>query len=404
MTSAIPSYRSDQEDISSEYAPGRRGEYASFQKKRNEANLPRSDWWLIVTVMALIMLGLLMVYSSTYKISYYVTSDQTTTTYLYRQAQWVGLGSLVLLCCWRIDYRIWQRWSTIFMIGILFVLLALPLSFIGKESFGASRWLVAGGSVQPSEAAKLITVIYVAHWASSKGERLQSVQMGLIPFGVLIGIVCGLIMIQPSFSAGLLVGMVATTMFFIAGADLKQLMIAGSISALMLFLIGISAAYRLKRFQAFIDPFGTEDGVGYQTAQVLYSLARGGILGEGLGTSKGNVPALPAGHTDFIFAIIGQELGLLFCLLVLGLFLFLGYRGFRIAINAPDAFGMVLACGLTSWFLYQALMNIAVVTNSIPPTGIPLPFISFGGSGMVTALAGVGLLLSISRAQPLEIR
>ena len=404
MTSAIPSYRSDQEDISSEYAPHRRGEYASFQEKRHQANLPRSDWWLIVTVVALIMLGLLMVYSSTYQIAYYNSSGETTTTYLYRQAQWVGLGSLVLLCCWRIDYRIWQRWSAIFMLGILFVLLVLPLSFIGKESFGASRWLVAGGSVQPSEAAKLITVIYVAHWASSKGERLQSVQMGLIPFGVLIGIVCGLIMIQPSFSAGLLVGMVATTMFFIAGADLKQLMIAGSISCVMLFLIGISAAYRLDRFQAYIDPFGNEDGVGFQTVQVLNSLARGGILGEGLGTSKGNVPALFAGHTDFIFAIIGQELGLLFCLLVLALFLFLGYRGFWIAINAPDPFGMVLACGLTCWFLYQALMNIAVVTNSIPPTGIPLPFISFGGSGMVSTLAGVGLLLSISRAQPLEIR
>ncbi len=396
MTSAIPSYRAEQEETYSDHT--------RFQKKRDELSAPRSDWWLIVTVTALIMLGLLMVYSSTFTISYYNMSDNTTTYYLYRQLQWVGLGFIVLLCCWRIDYRVWQRWSTIFMIGISLVLLVLPLSFIGKESFGASRWLVSGGSVQPSEAAKLITVIYVAHWASSKGERLQSVQLGLVPFSVLIGIVCGLIMIQPSFSAGLLVGMVATTMFFIAGADLKQLVTTGCISSIILFLIGISAAYRKDRFIAYLDPFGTEDGVGYQTAQVLYSLARGGLIGEGLGTSKGNVPALPAGHTDFIFAIIGQELGLLFCLLVLALFLFLGYRGFRIAINAPDAFGMILACGLTSWFLYQALMNIAVVTNSIPPTGIPLPFISFGGSGMVTALAGVGLLLSISRAQPVKLK
>ena len=356
-----------------------------------------SDWWLMATVVALTMLGLLMVYSATYTLSYYNSDGETTTLYLYRQAMWVGLGTVVLLFCWRLDYRIWQRWSTLFMGFIVFILLAM--FFIGKASFGASRWLIEGGSVQPSEAAKLVTIIYVAHWASSKGDRLRSVEMGLIPFGLLIGIVCGLIMIQPSFSTALLVGSVATTMFFIAGADMKQLAITGGAAGGVLYLIGISAAYRMDRIKAFQDPFGNEQGVGYQTAQVLYSLARGGLFGQGLGTSKGNVPALPAAHTDAIFAIIGQELGLFFCLLVLALFVFLAYRGFRIATNAPDEFGSVLGCGLTCWLLYQALMNGAVVTNSIPPTGIPLPFISFGGSGIITALAGVGLLLSISRAK-----
>lgn len=368
------------------------------QRRRIRLNQePSSDWWLLTTVVALTMLGLLMVYSATYTLSYY-NFDGQTTWYLYRQAAWVGIGTGVMLLCWWLDYRIWQQWSTVFMGFIVFVLFVM--FFIGQASFGASRWLIAGGSVQPSEAAKLITVIYVAHWASSKGDRIRSVDMGLIPFGLLIGVVCGLIMIQPSFSTGLLVGTVATTMFFIAGADLKQLAITGAAAGGVLYLIAISASYRMDRIEAFQDPFEHEKG--YQIALTLYSLARGGLFGQGIGTSEDKAVQLPAAHTDAIFAIMGQELGLLSCLLVLALFLFLAYRGFRIAANAPDEFGTVLACGLTCWFLYQALINVAVITNSIPPTGIPLPFISFGGSGMITALAGVGLLLSISRAQPTE--
>ncbi len=277
------------------------------------------------------------------------------------------------------------------------VLILLAMVFIGQASFGAARWLLAGGSVQPAEAAKLATIIYVAHWASSKEERIRSVEVGLIPFGILIGSVCGLILMQPSFSTALLVGAVATTMFFVAGADLKQLLITGLAAAVGLYVIATSAAYRLERLTAFQDPFTHEQDAGYQTTQVLYALARGGLFGEGLGTSKGNVPTLPAGHTDAILAIVGQELGLAACLGVLLLFTFLAHRGFRIAANAQDSFGTVLATGITCWLLYQALFNVAVVTNSVPPTGIPMPFISFGGSGLVTALAGVGLLLSISR-------
>jgi cell division protein FtsW len=358
-----------------------------------------SDLWLLATVIALCTLGLLMVYSATFTLSY-INFGSDSSIYVKRQATWILVGCVALIVFWRIDYRLFKKFSTRIMAVTLLVLIAI--FFIGQTAFGANRWLLAGGSVQPSEAAKIATIIYVAHWASSKKERIETVDMGLIPFGILIGTVCGLILMQPSFSTALLLGSVATTMFFIAGADLKQLLITGLAASVVLYLIAQGAAYRQDRIAAFQDPFGTQDSVGYQTSQVLYALARGGITGEGLGTSHGNLPHLPAGHTDTILAIIGQELGLIVCLIILGLFLFLAYRGFSIARAAPDAFGSVLASGITCWLLYQALFNIAVVTNSIPPTGIALPFISFGGSGMVTALAGIGILLSISRAEAKE--
>ncbi len=338
-----------------------------------------------------------MVYSATYALSYYNSDGLTTTTFFTRQLTWTALGAFAMLVLWLIDYRHWKKWSLLIMGGTILMLVAM--FFIGKASFGASRWLLAGGSVQPSEAAKLATIIYVAHWASSKEDRIRNLQAGLIPFIILVGVVCGLILVQPSFSTAFIVGIVATTMFFVAGADLTQLTVSGTAAAGLAYVVAKGAAYRLERFIVWRDPWALESEQGYQTTQVLYSLARGGLVGEGLGTSKGNVPALPAGHTDAILAIMGQELGLAICLFVLGLFLLLAHRGFRIAATAPDAFGTVLASGITCWLLYQALMNYAVVTNTIPPTGVPLPFISFGGSGLVTALAGVGILLNISRAQ-----
>ena len=368
------------------------------RRRRAGLNEPHgSDLWLLAVVAALTTLGLLVVYSATYALSYFNFAG-VTNWYLKRQVMWALIGVVALLVFWRIDYRRWQRWSTPLM-GLSVLVLA-AMFIVGQARFGASRWLLEGGSIQPSEAVKLITIIYVAHWASSKEDRIRSVEVGLVPFGIMVGLVCGLILMQPSFSVALLVGVVATTMFFIAGADFKQLAIAGTVALGIVYVLLTGASYRSERLEAYRDPFGTEMDAGYQTAQVLYSLARGGVLGQGLGTSKGNVPALPAGHTDAILAIIGQEMGLVTCLFVIGLFIFLGYRGFRIASNAPDGFGMVLASGLTCWFLYQALFNVAIVTNTVPPTGIPLPFIAFGGSGLVTALAGAGLLLSISRAAP----
>ncbi len=356
-----------------------------------------SDWWLFVTVSALVGLGLIMIYSATYALSYMNSDGATTMSFIERQLIWTGIGAAALLGCWLVDYRHWKKVSTLFILTIVGVLFALFM--VGQVSFGAQRWLVEGGSVQPSELAKLATIIYVAHWASSKGDKISSIGAGLIPFGVLIGLICGLILLQPSFSTALLVGAVAATMFLVAGADLRQCLITGLIGAAVIYLLAFGADYRQERIEVFQDPFGDPTGAGYQTTQVLTALARGGIIGEGIGTSKGNAPQLPAAHTDLIMAIVGQEMGLMATVGVILAFVFLAWRGFRVANTAPDGFGTVLACGLTCWFLYQAMLNIGVVTNTIPPTGIPLPFISYGGSGMVTAMAGAGILLSISKAE-----
>ncbi|HBY97785.1 MAG: putative lipid II flippase FtsW [Ardenticatenaceae bacterium] len=371
-----------------------RGSYERRKPRRRAAGFEYvggSDYVLLLTVLALVTIGLLMVYSATYTLGYYL--HENAHWFIQRQAEWAGLGLVTMLVFWRIPYATWQRWSVPIMALTVAALLVLLL--LAKSVFGATRWLV-NGSIQPAEAAKVAIIIYIAHWASSKDERIRKLDAGLIPFAVLIGLVSGLILLQPDFSTAALVALTSVTMFFIAGADLKQLVVTGLIGSTTLVLVATRASYRVDRIEAFLNPIDTQAGVGYQISQVLLAFARGGLKGEGLGSSRGNVPYLPAGHTDAIFAILGQELGLIACLLVLGLFLLLAHRGFRIAAAAPDAFGTILASGVTCWLIFQAIVNVAVVTSSIPFTGVPLPFISFGGSSLVTALAGVGLLLSVS--------
>lgn len=368
--------------------------YAKRRHRRRAERQIQSDYWLLLAVLGLLTIGLLMVYSATYTLGY--LNYQDATYYVRRQAVWALLGLVLMIALWRVDYRVWQRY-TVPLMGVTLLMLVLIL-MTGRTVFGAQRWLL-GNSVQPAELAKVTVVLYIAHWASSKGERIRHVDTGLIPFSVLVGVVCGLILLQPDFSTALLIAVTAGVMFFIAGADLLQFVVTGLIAFFTILTVATRADYRAARIETFLDPFARADTTGYQIVQTLVALASGGLVGQGLGSSRGNVGVLPASHTDVILAIVGQELGLVFTLLVLGLFLFLGYRGFRIGAGAPDAFGTILAAGITCWLLFQALLNIAVVTNTVPFTGIPLPFISYGGSSLVTSLVGVGLLLSISRAR-----
>jgi cell division protein FtsW len=354
----------------------------------------RTDYVLIVVVTALLILGLMMVYSSTFDMAYREYGNPNH--FFLRQLMWTVLGTGALIFLARIDYHLWQRWAVLIMAGTL---LALGMVVVmGSEKFGAQRWLL-NGSIQPSEVAKIAVIIYIAAWLTSKGEKLRQVSYGLIPFAILIALVCGLILFQRDLSTAVLIGVTAWAMFFFAGADLVQLGVSLVFCVAAFAVLIIREPYRRNRWLAFLNPQLDPEGISFQVQQALIALASGGILGQGLGESRQKFGYVPAVHTDTIMAVLGEELGLIGCLLLIGLFVLLAYRGFKIALEAADPFGTILASGLTCSLILQALINMAVVTATLPYAGVPLPFISYGGSSLVTSMACVGLLLSISRGR-----
>jgi len=354
----------------------------------------RTDYVLILVVAALMILGLMMVYSSTYDMGFREYDDPNH--FFFRQLVWSILGLGVLVALARIDYHIWERWAVVIMAGTLALLGIVVVA--GSTKFGAQRWLF-NGSIQPSELAKISVIIYIAAWVTSKGEKIRQVTYGLIPFAILIGLVTALILFQRDLSTAMLIAVTAWIMFFFAGADLVQL------GAIVVFCVAtfvvmiIREPYRMRRVTAFLDPNADPGGNSFQIHQALIALASGGVMGQGLGASRQKYGYVPAVHTDTIMAVLGEELGLIGCLVLIGLFVLLAYRGFKIALEASDPFGTVLASGLTCSLMIQALINMAVVTATVPYAGVPLPFISYGGSSLLTSMACVGLLLSVSRGR-----
>jgi len=354
----------------------------------------RTDYVLVVIVAALCIVGLMMVYSATFDMAYLEYGNPNF--FFHRQMIWMGLGVVVMIVLARIDYRLWQRWAILIMAVTLLMLGLVALT--GNEKFGATRWLW-NGSIQPSELAKVSVVIYIAAWISSKGDKIRHVTYGLLPFAILIGLVAGLILLQRDLSTAFLIAVTSGLMFFFGGADLLQLFASLAFGLATFAFMIKQEPYRLERIKTFLNPLADVQGSAYQLNQALMALASGGLLGLGLGGSKQKYGYVPALHTDTIMAIVGEELGLIGCLVLLGLFIWLAYRGFKIALDAPDAFGMLLAAGLTCSLIVQALVNMAVVTATLPYAGITLPFISYGGSSLLASMAGVGLLLSVSRGR-----
>ncbi len=350
------------------------------------------DYLLIIGVTALTIIGLMMIYSTTFYLGYQL-HDQPTFFFI-RQLIWVSLGVIALVLMARIEYHTWLQYSIPLMAGTL-LLLGVVLVF-GSEKFGGQRWLF-NGSVQPSEFAKLAIIIYLANWLASKNEKIKHVSYGLAPFAVLIGLLISLVVLQQDLSTAVLIGGTTLAMFFIAGGQVWQMVLSGTVAGMTFLLLVTRSPYRLARLMSFLDPFSDPLGQNYQIQQILIGLGTGGFSGLGLGASRQKFGSIPAAHTDGIFAIIGEELGFIGCLIVISLFAFLAYRGFKISLAAPDAFGCFLAVGVTCNLIFQALINIGVITATLPFTGVPLPFISFGGSSMLMCLASVGLLLSVSR-------
>ena len=350
------------------------------------------DYWLALVAGALLVFGLLVVFSTTFPWS--LSSHGDTTSIFLQQVQWLAIGLVVVVVLLRFDYSI-LRGLSLPVMGLTIVAL-LAVLIVGQVVFGARRGLF-NGSVQPGELAKLATIIYLAHWLSTKGDKLRSLKFGLAPYMVVVGVVAGLIFAQPDLSTALLIVLTAATMFFVAGADLRQLGI-GLLVAAALFLIVIPrlpyAQERIKEWEsALADPLNAD----WHERQVMIALGSGGTTGVGLGIGRQKWGVLPTPHTDSVFAVIGEELGLLGTLAVLALFGCLVVRGFQIARNARDEFGFALGVGVTCSLAYEALINMTVMTGIFPFTGVPLPFMSYGGSSLLVTMASVGILLSISR-------
>lgn len=353
------------------------------------------DFMLLAVVTTLLAFGVVSVYSASYADSLRAWKDPT---WLFeRQLIWATIGVVAMTVTAAIDYSLWRRLAipimAVALIGLVLVLM------LGSERFGAQRQLL-NGSVQPSELTKVAVIIYIAAWLSSRRDKLSDVRLGLVPFAVLLGIITTLLAAEPDISTAVVIAATAMTMFFIAGADLRQIFLAILIAALTFGVLITQSGHARQRVEDYLeflhDP---AQGGSEQARKAIVLLAQGGPFGVGgPGASQLDPQAsIPVGWSDAILAIVGRDLGLIGTLLVIGLFAGLMWRGFQIALTADDVFGMLLASGVTFWLVFQAAINIGVITAMIPFTGMPLPFISYGGSSLVTSLIGIGLLLSVSR-------
>ena len=362
----------------------------SFQRRRLLASLDKP---LVAVVVLLLAIGSLMVFSSTWDWSN-KTYGSATGFFIEEHLRNVVLATLALIFFATIDYRFWKRFA--FWLLLLTVVLLVAVRLFGEVRFGAQRSFT-GGRFQPGELAEFATVLYMAAWLGSKNTRVDSFFFGLIPFLLVVGTLSGLIVSQPDLSSAAIVALTAGVMYFVAGANLMQMGAVGALAGLVTVIVVESRPYAQQRIADFVAGFSDVTLSDYHTLQAITAFLRGGWIGVGIGHSEQKFGALPAPHTDSIFAIIGEELGVFGAALVVALYVAFAIRGFQIARRAKDSFGSLLCVGFTSWVIIQALLNIAVMTGAIPSTGVPLPFISFGGSSLMVVMIGVGLMLSVHR-------
>lgn len=353
------------------------------------------DFWIFMTVLILLSIGIIMVFSAsapyaynTYRDVYYI---------LKRQLFYALIGLVVMLITMNIDYRLFGKYSPLLLVASIVLLILVLVPGIGIEENGSKRWLEIGVRFQPSEIAKLAVILFFSQSLSQRKDRLNSFFKGLFPYLVLIGILAVLLLLEPHLSCTIITLSIASIILFCAGAKIKHFMIllipaAGVFAALITFV-----DYMRVRVLSFIDPWSDMQDTGYNAVQSLYAIGSGGLFGRGLGKSMQKFLYLPYPHNDFIFSVIAEELGYIGVLTIITLFLIFTWRGIKVAMNAPDLFGSLAAIGITSLVTVQTVLNIGVVTSSIPPTGVSLPLFSYGGTSLVLVMGAVGILLSISR-------
>jgi cell division protein FtsW len=353
------------------------------------------DYLLLAAVAMLLITGLLAVYTSSFGLAYHEYGD--ANYFVKRQVIFAVAGLAALVVFMRIDYHHLRALSVPMLVASLAGLL-IVLSPLGVERNGAQRWIELGpASIQPSEFAKLSVIIYISAWLAARGSDIKQFSLGFVPFVIFLSVICALIIAEPDMGTTITIVLVACTLFFVAGAPLSHLALllgAGSATA---YLVIQTKEYQLDRLTSFFSPESDPEGLGFQIIQLLVALGSGGPTGIGWAESRQKHLYVPGAHTDGVFAILGEELGFIGLMAILGLFGFLVFRGLKVAMNSRDNFATLLAIGIVSWIAYQTLINVAGITRTIPLTGVPLPFLSYGGSALIAVMAGIGVLLSISR-------
>jgi len=364
---------------------------------QNAATRPQPDRLLLFTTVALCAGGLVMVTSASVAFAY--NQHESTFYYAERQAGWLAIGFVALLVLGRIDYRRLRPLAPAGAVaaGLLMLLVLVP--HVGVTVNGARRWFDAGplGTFQPSELGKLAFAVFVGHWVDRNAQRMGNFNQVFIPFAAMLAVALVLLLLEPDLGTAIVTVAIFISAYWAGGGRLRHIILIAGALGLGFFAVTVLEPYRMSRLVAFKNPWADPLGAGFQATQSLYGLASGGWFGVGIGHSIEKYGWLPEAHTDFIFAIVGEETGLIGTSLVMLGFLVFGIRGYRASLRAPDRFGMALAASITTWITFEALLNMATVTNTLPITGVPLPFFSYGGTALATTLAAVGILLSIAR-------
>lgn len=357
------------------------------------------DLVLLVVAIFLIGIGIVMVYSSSFALA--EKDFGSSSFFLKRHLFRVILSLMVMWGMVRLDYRVLRKWAIpLLFLGVLLLLLVLipKLSFHLGPIKGTRRWIkLAGLTLQPAELVKIALVVYLADSLARRQERLAQFREGLFPYLLILGTIFGLLVLQPDFGYAMVVLIITMTLLFVGKAPLRHLALSGAVILPLLYPLIFKVDYRKARVLAFLHPGQVAPDLSYQVKQSLLGLGSGGLWGVGLGQGVQKFFYLPEPHTDFVFAVIGEELGFVGALTILVLFLLLAWRGVKIARAAPDLFGFLLAVGITTIIFVHVLINVGVACNLLPTTGLPLPFISYGGSSLLSTSAGVGILLSVSK-------
>ena len=356
----------------------------------------KGDRWIFVLTLFLMAFGLVMVLSASQALA--LLQHASPFYYFERQALWMILGLAALFVFTRLDLdRLRERAGLVAALTVGAMLVVL-IPHVGLDVNGARRWISLGplGTFQPSEAAKLVFAFYLADWIDRRGDRIRSFEDGFVPFALIMGGVLLVLLLEKDLGTAVIMSAIFLSAFLVGGGKPSHLAVLVAVLVVGFIVATLAEPYRQARLASFANPFADRLGAGFQATQGLLALGSGGLTGVGLGHSLMKYQWLPEAHTDFIFAIVGEETGLIGTSVLLAAFCGLIMRGYRVAMRAPDRFTLVLAASITTWIGFQALLNMATVTDTLPITGVPLPFISYGGTAVATTVAGVGVLLNIA--------